>query len=398
MPNENDILDFLVDKVSTDPHHPSHKEDAPPVKKDDENTPPPAKKEEKKVEQLREVAKQRDEIKQQKEALEKEVEDLRKFKETASAPQLKRIEEYIKNKFGVSEVDDAAIDKFIEKNRKRKKEVEETSKLAKTQEEIIKDLDIDRSLEFNEKYKKPLATHAQSLFAELASVDNEGKVKHGPIIEDLYKQLLSLNEDNTPLTPVQIKGVLAKFSRVYHTKTGEEYEIPNITNISNSINSVHVANAAMMEARKNWSEKKKQSEEEKRIQAVEHQRKVIDTEIHERTTVFNKVISEFDFSKIEGVIEKDKVETAVSEAHKNLLDRIQGKATKAMPYEEYLNVYAKGAAYDDLVKKVQELTEENNRLKENGKNNLGLRSTVTQDKNKPAYSATKSGDPLDFVR
>jgi hypothetical protein len=397
-----DPLDFLIDKPGeTPPPEKKVEEVTPPDKeKKKEETPPPAPKAKEKEEQLRTVAKQRDEYKAKMEELEKKAKELEEKGKEGVPKSLKAVEEYLKKKFGVEEVDEETVNKFIEHNKKRKTELEATKNLSKRQEEILKDVDIEKSYEFNTEFRQPLVTQSQALFAEISTVDNEGQVKHGPLFEGLYKNLLSLNKDGSPLTSIQVKGVLQKFSREYMDKTGEDYEVPNLVGLVNSIASVHKRMAAFNGAKQNWATVKKESEEKRRIQEVESAKKLIEADTYERTVILNKFIGEFDYDKLDGAVEREKIETAIKEIHANVLEKVNGRPGKQISYGEFLDTYAKASCFDDLVEQITKLKAENKSLVDKGKGGLGLKSVVTTDKTKPAYIPPKGGqsDPTDFLK
>ena len=326
-----------------------------------EETPPEAKKPEK----SKDV--QFSELKRQKELAEKEAEKLKKELEEYSALKpLKAVGEYIKTKAG--DINDETVNKFIEKGKDRKKKLTEYEQQLQEKEERLKEISIDHSSEFNQEYIAPLQTEQVNLTALIANLDNEGKVKHESLINQFRNALLKIDDKGQPLDSIKVKSLLLQFEKEYKKATGEDYELPNLSQLVNQVSTVVKKTKEAVNAKQNWSKVREEKERERLFNEATRHADLLKKEEAGRNYITNKIIKDFDYSAIEGIIPEDTFKETLQTSNAFLIEVLNGKKKK--DYGDLLVDLTKASQFDDLVTKCKTLQAELE--KEQKKNKSGL--------------------------
>jgi len=309
----------------------------PPIIPSKENNNPPSKS---KTEQFAE-------LKKAKEDAEKKAEELQNNLEP-----LKPIAEYVQKKYG--KIDEEAVNNFISKNKDRKNKFVEVEKTLQEKEGTIKELSIRHSKEWKENYEEPISKASEAFFATLANVDGEGNVKNPELVSHLQRSLLRTDEKGNAYNSTQIKAIIKKFAEEYEKKTGEEYEIPSIAEVSRSIESVFTKYNKAKTAEKNWDEEIRKKREEKEFE--EHQETTRRTEVENklREKEINDFIKEYNQGEIDGVITTEDFEKEIREQHNYIIQSSLGTATKRK-YSNFIELTAKGNLLPSVIKKYREL-------------------------------------------
>ena len=343
-----------------------------------EETPPEAKKPEK----SKDV--QFSELKRQKELAEKEAEKLKKELEEYSALKpLKAVGEYIKTKAG--DINEETVNKFIEKGKDRKKKLTEYEQQLQEKEERLKEISIDHSSEFNQEYIAPLQTEQVNLTALIANLDNEGKVKHESLINQFRNALLKIDDKGQPLDSIKVKSLLLQFEKEYKKATGEDYELPNLSQLVNQVSTVVKKTKEAVNAKQNWSKVREEKERERLFNEATRHADLLKKEEAGRNYITNKIIKDFDYSAIEGIIPEDTFKETLQTSNAFLIEVLNGKKKK--DYGDLLVDLTKASQFDDLVAKCKTLQEELE--KEQKKNKSGLPAGGGSQKPKPQSGEQK---------
>ena len=316
--------------------------------KDDDAPLPPKKTEKGKAEQFAE-------LKKAKEDAEKKAEDLQKKLDEASKNNfepLKPVAEYLTKKFG--KVDDEAVNNFITKNKERKAKYTDAEKALQEKEGTIKELSIRHSNEWKENYEQPINKASEAFFATLANVDGEGKAKNPELVAHLQRSLLMTDEKGNPYNATQVKGIITKFAKEYEDRTGEEYEIPSIAEVTRSIESVFTKYTKAQKAEKNWEEEIRKNREEKEFEEHEEMSRRLDRENKLREKEINDFISEYNQEEIDGVISTEDFEKEIRDQHTYVINSSLGTAAKRR-YSQFVELTAKGNLLPTVIKKYRDL-------------------------------------------
>lgn len=295
------------------------------------------------------------ELKKAKEAAEKEAERLKaELSQFEEFKPLKPIAEYIKTKEGG--LDDEKVNKYIERNKEKKTKLTEYEKKLKETDMRLKEVSIDHSTEFRDDYIAPLEKEKGNFIALIAPVNNEGQIKNPKLIDSLYGRLLATDKDGKPLNSIQVKAVLTKFEEEYKKATGEDYDIPQLSQVVNQIQSVRSKTISAINAKQNWEKVREEKKKELLFQESQQHEEFIKKETAGRLYVTDKVIKDFDYSSIEGVIAEDEFKDSIKENSNFLIKVLKGEDKKE--YADLLTDLSKAKHFDSLVTKVKEVQEE----------------------------------------
>jgi len=313
--------------------------------------------------------------------------------EISSLSALKPIAEYIKNKSG--DINEDAVNNFINKNRERKKLVEEAELKIKEKDELLKEISVDYSDDFKKGYVEPLQKEKNNLVALIANINNEGAIKHPKLIESLFNRLTQVDQEGKPLNAIQVKSVIAKFESEYRSKTQEDYDVPNVSHVVNQIETVVGKTFAAINAKKSWAQTKEEIEKNKLFESAKQESERLKKETDGRNYVTRKLIDSFDYSILEGIIPEDEVKNQFNNQNSDMISLISkdGRA-KPKDYQTVISDLSKAALFDNVVAKVRELEKE--LLKEKGKNKGGVPHGGSP---KPILQKPRvtSEDPMDFI-
>lgn len=387
MPPEANPLSFLSNS-GLEEHEPTppKKDEQQPPKKEDQQTPPPSKNKDQQFKEL----------KLAKEKAEKEAEELKKqLDELKEISPLKPVAEYLKTKVG--KVDEEAVNSFIEKQKERKKKLVETERAYQEKEEVVKSLSIERSDEWRKDYIEPLAKERNNLIAMVASIDNEGKIRHPQLIEGLVNQLTMVSKDGKHLDAIEIKKVLTQFEKIYKQKTGEDWDGTNLNEVAKTVESIAGKIIKANVARSNWAKTLEEREKERLFNEEKAREELAKKEIAANEYVTRKLISEFDFSQLEGIIPEEEFTEELIQQNKYITGiRTGDKSSKPKEYKELVVEMAKAKNFDKLLAKIREQEQEIEKLKEINKGGIGSGGGGTPPKREPKKVA-QSSDPLSFL-
>lgn len=351
---------------------------------------PPEKKDDK---QPKSKESQFTELKRAKEAAEKEAERLKaELSQFEEFKPLKPIAEYIKTKEGG--LDDEKVNKYIERNKEKKTKLTEYEKKLKETDMRLKEVSIDHSTEFRDDYIAPLEKEKGNFIALIAPVNNEGQIKNPKLIDSLYGRLLATDKDGKPLNSIQVKAVLTKFEEEYKKATGEDYDIPQLSQVVNQIQSVRSKTISAINAKQNWEKVREEKKKELLFQESQQHEELIKKETAGRLYVTDKVIKDFDYSSIEGVVAEDEFKDSIRENSNFLIKVLKGEDKKE--YAELLTDLTKASHFDSVVSKLKE-TQEELRL-EKLKNKSGAPGGVGSQKKEVKKPEGKPSDPLGMFR
>lgn len=346
-----------------------------------------------------ELRKKKDILEKEKEELEKQLKELETLKELAP---LKPISEYLKTKLG--KTDEETVNKFIEKNKKRKSDLAEMDKKIKEKDGRIKEYEIERSDEWIEEHATPIKLADESLIATLTNFDKDGKPRHPELIFQLKQQLTKVKgEKLEPLSAAEIKGILQNFTAKYAEITKEEYEVPNLTSVSDEVRSLNGKMIKAIVAKNNWN---KSLDERNKTRAFEQSKKqdaLVKREIDSRQYLFRKAVDNFDSKPLEAVFEKEEIESLVNdkadESHTFFTKLLKGEE-KAISYDDLTQRMIKVGLYDSLVEKVKELKAELDKEKKKTRSALPSSSAdPTKRKDERIEEEPDDGkDPASFLR
>lgn len=293
------------------------------------------------------------ELAEAKKRLELENADLKKkFEENQKLSKLSPIADYLDKKHG--KVDDESVNIFIEKNRSRKKQLEEKERIIKEKDGALKQLSIFESDEWKQDYQAPVEQSRDLIFANIANTDSEGNVKNPELINSLYQQITQLDKDGNHLSSLKIKAIVKKFSDDYVQKTGEEYDVPRINDIVDSVNQlssrVKKANAALH----SWKEVQEQKSKEKAFEDQKKKEALLKREIEGTEYVFSQAVNQFDYKSIDNIFDRDEVKERMENYH-NEIKSIKKGDRSAFEYDDLLTKLSKADLFDALVSKYRDL-------------------------------------------
>lgn len=323
--------------------------------------------------------------------LKKELEDREKrLKELEDLEPIRPVAEHIKKKQG--KLDPDAVNNYIEAQKKRKAELFEKEKLIKDKDERLKDIEITHSDEWKTEYQEPIRKSNEYLVATLVKTNDEGKAMEPELHTQLLRQLVEVGPNGEKKTPVEIKGILRKFSDVFEKKTGMEWDIPRLEDVVNGIDTFHDKLLKAENAKKNWEEDKNQRLREKAFDESRKTEAFVKKEIENRNYAFSKIVDEeFDFSLIE---DKDDLVEEIKQEHISMNDVLARKENaKPKDYKTFLLSVAKAKAYDKISSNYKKLIEENKKLKEDLNSSLPHRGKSESS----SYTPKKDEKPTDFL-
>lgn len=307
------------------------------------------------------------ELKKKKEEAEKKVEELqKKLDEIKGSETLKPIAEYLEGKYG--KIDNDSVNKFIEHNKTRKKELIETREKLSQKDKELGEISIEKSDEFKNNYVIPFSKQKDSVLAVISPIDKSGKIKNPELITQLYNDITKVNKDGSPLSSIQIKGILSKFADEYEKKTGEEYDLPQLSLVVNEVADLVDKYKKILDAKNRWDEIKTEQEKEKLYLSSKKEEEVIKKEIANRDFIINKLKDEFDFSDIGSALEKDEILEKIDENHRYLTSILKReKDAKPRGYQSLIKSLAYADLFPILVEKYNNVLSELEKEKEKSK-------------------------------
>lgn len=238
--------------------------------------------------------------------------------------------------------------KFTEFENKAKETLPKADELEESKRQYdarMREIDITRTTEWQEKYEKPAEIAKDAFVATLADVDEKGEIRHP---EQVGKLASLIFNEGKEISGGKVKAILKKYAEDYETATGEEFEAPSIRDVMRAREQLIEAAQNRSEAFANWEERTKESKQRSLIEQQEQSKKVMEAEYADRKSQFSQFKTSFDHSAISGFFEKDKVETVIDSVFQKSEEIISGKATPRT-YQEILDNAVKAELFDELL-------------------------------------------------
>jgi hypothetical protein len=318
----------------------------PKKKKDDEK---PVKTKEDSIKDLRA---QRDEARQRIKELElkaKEADSLKSLKP------LNKVAEYIASKTGKqpNEIKEEDVDKFIEKNKLRKKELGELAEKFNQKDAELKDLNIERSEEWEREYQVPLRKSATALAVSLDQVDSKGKSLHPDFTQALLQQLGTCLSEDGIVNYGKVKAVLKSANEKYKISYDDDPDMPSVNEVVKLMEDYHEKVIKANDAKKNWQAEMKKRQDHKTFEEAKNLELRTKRERDAFNFVKNKLKTDFDSSQWD--IDEEEFNNAVDQHVENRMSIMEGKK-KPMSPTEFISRNIKADRYDLIL-------EENKKLK-----------------------------------
>lgn len=227
-----------------------------------------------------------------------------------------------------------------------KKEKEALANQLKETQERLKDYDIRQSPEFIENFEKPILTAQQALAAEIVPIVNGQPVMNQDAAE-ILRDLVESGEINAQTVKVAITKI-----RDAYEDAGVDYDMPSVKNVLSCINSVVDLHSKASEAYQNWEETKMQKKLEKQeidqskqtiIQAKSRQeRKII------AKGYLAKLAQSDDYDYIADMYGHENAMQVAVESH-NSLSEMMDDPSKAPTYDILLDLMTKARLFDKMI-------------------------------------------------
>jgi hypothetical protein len=227
-----------------------------------------------------------------------------------------------------------------------KKEKEALAKQLKETKDKLRDYDVRQDPEYIQNYENPILEAQDALAAEIVPIMN-GKPVPNQKAAIVLRDLIQSGEINAQTVKVAITQI-----RDAYEEAGVDYELPSIKNVLNCINSVIDLHGKADEAYKTWEETKIQKKLEKQeidqskqtiIQAKSRQeRKVI------AQGYLAQLASRDDYDYIAEEYGHENTMQIAVEAH-NALSDMMDDPQKAPTYDVMLDLMTKAKLFDKMI-------------------------------------------------
>jgi len=271
-----------------------------------------------------------------------------------SNPALKKVADYIKDRYG--DLTEEAVDKFINKNKTRKEAVQKLEDLLKEKDERVKQYSIIESDEYKSQYGKPLHDSAIAVLASITMFDGDGKPMMPEIFQRYHSEILKSADE---MDAAKLKSIIARIKSEFQEETGEQYEAPSIGALMADVRNYANLSDKARSAIKNWEETRKQ-EREKQIREQSEQFEKSQKELRRRRRrLAEQAMEEFDLDSVEGVIEEDDVAQLFNSELRYIEEGMDDNA-KLRPFNVTLTDQVKARMFDKMLPRFKELMEELN--------------------------------------
>ncbi len=241
-------------------------------------------------------------------------------------------------------------------------------------EQIISQLDVEHSSEFNSKYKEPYKLAHDTLFLEYASVASDKSIIAPKATDALHKLLTS----NPEISGIEVKQALSQFAKAFKEESGEDAQLPSMNSLMNSLRAFKSSREAMQDAYTNWKTKKE--EDAKSAQANQQ----IQTEAQKRASkkmrvdLISKAYREFDLDVIPFVDDKE-AEELFKEEYDFGEKIFEGKEVPT--YDAVMQKGVKARLWDKYASKLKDLIELEESIQKGERNGLpGSKNQVIKNK------------------
>src|SRR5690606_34097430 len=260
---------------------------------------------------------------------------------------------------------DETVQSIITEFRDTKGRYQDLQRIIEEKEQKIKDLDIQHSDEFQEKYRKPYEDAAIALRYEFAQLNPADGSEIAPkSTQDLFNYLTSKEADS--LTQPQIAQALARFKAAYKQESGEEPSPISTANVLNAYRQFIKKRTEIANAYQNWSKEKQeaqmrmQAEQEKQHQLLQAKAK------RERVQLVTKAYHELDRDEIDFISEEE-LSNLFNEEFDYTENAIAG-GVNAPTHDVLYQRGVKARLFDKILPEYKELLQLKEKLKK-GKNN-----------------------------
>lgn len=368
-------------------------DDEPIVKKDDE---PIIKKDEEKSTPARQLKAELEKVKKERDDLNKRLlEAESKSGIVSELEPLKPIAEYLKTKEG--KVDEEAVNKLIERNRSRKKELAEREQSLKNKDQKLKEISIESSDEWREEYLNPINEARNTLVASIVNFDKDGNVRNPELMQELMSSIVRVDDKGTPLTSIQVKAEIKKFAEKYESLTGLEYDLPSLREVTDSISTFHKKVISASKAKTDWEQSVTQRKNERLFEQEQKSKLLRDKEIAARDYYFNEYMDTVDKEVIKDVLGTDQEFLhAAEDEHNYLKNMLSGNGTPRN-YNDFIDLAAKGKMFDSLVTEINKLKDELKEIKKDEKGPRFNRGGRPEQPKETGIKPTKSYNPTGFL-
>lgn len=351
--------------------------------------------EEKRKEPVAALRKKKDELEKKNTELQKQLDELKCL---GDLKPLSVVADYLKKK-NDGKIDDDVVNKFIEDQKKRKKDLEEKDKQIKLKDGAINEFEITATDTWKQDFQKPLFDAHDSLIATVSNVDKEGNIKHPELVNSLVKALITGKQDGSNYTTVEIKGIIQRFQSDYEDKTKEEYDVPRINEVVDYVNQVRSLSTKAENARSNWKKTIEEKKKERIFEESKEQEILSKKERDGREYQFKKAVLNFDLKSVDGIFDEDEIKEFAESSHNEFTEIFEGKKNQ-LSYQDIVTNMSKSKGYDVLIDKYKELKSEFEKYKKINNSGLSRESKEREVKKEGEQSEVKPDgfDPLSALR
>lgn len=214
----------------------------------------------------------------------------------------------------------------------------------------LADIDIRTSPEFKKSYSDPYQNAKETLFLEIAQLDGNGKALAHDLTSRFWNDMLQQEKADG----VAIKQALAKFARDFKTETGEDYQMPSVSNLVTSLRGAIEKRDALNEAYKGWGEKKAQTVVERQRQEERDRADILARNERTRRAQAQDALRSYDRTQVEGIFTDEDVAASWNEEYQ-FLEGIMKDPTNSPPFKELVERGWKARNFDKVAKELKEL-------------------------------------------
>jgi hypothetical protein len=228
-------------------------------------------------------------------------------------------------------------------------------------------------------------------------LDSEGKIRYPEMFNKLQQRLLEVDKDGKPKNSIQIKQTLKEFATEFKKTTQEDYEIPNLTKVTEAVETIYNKNIAAHNAKKNWEETLEEKNKEKLYDQTRKQQRDTEVIITKRTEVAELAKDQFKYKDLTDIgFEEDDVKEKFDSVHKKVVSIMTGKE-KPTEYDEFITSMVKSSLYDDLMTKYNELKKQYEKDMKKKYSSVPSNSSRKEGDTPPPKDENKD-DPMGFLR
>jgi hypothetical protein len=232
-----------------------------------------------------------------------------------------------------------------------KKEKEALANQLKETQERLKDYDIRQSPEFIENYERPILDAQQALAAEIVPIVN-GKPVMNKDAAEIMRELVDSGEINAQTVKIAITRI-----RDAYEDAGVDYDMPSVKNVLSCLNSVVDLHSEAAKAYQNWEETKIQKSLEKQEIDQSKQTIIKAKSRQERVVIAKgymaKLAQSDDYEYIADMYGHENAMQVAVSSH-NDLSEMMDDPSKAPTYDTLLDLMTKARLFDKMInEKVQ---------------------------------------------